>query len=267
MWRLGTAGVSDGAVLCVARRWKSYSFFVNLDDPEATRRRVEERLDCLISEEKKGSTAYLHALLNLSLSHYQRGDFISARDMANYTHQKALAHNPASSLLYFTATTCARCAEALASQYEAHVRAKEEQCRTSAALAPAPSVLFAATRTITKLRADAERYRVIAHRVYNRPDMAFMRCGGSDDGRWRASARHDDTDSSSGYSRGRDRRCAWEDESSSNNVDEEAAPHVYGDRWQERRKRPEHVELKHYYKRQCGPTPKSRRGTLWNVPK
>ncbi|CBZ25794.1 conserved hypothetical protein [Leishmania mexicana MHOM/GT/2001/U1103] len=250
---------SAGSALLTAYRCKSYHFFVNLDDPDATRRRIEEDLDRLASDEKKDTTAYLHSLLNLALSHYQRGDFISARDMADYTHQKALVHNSKSSLIYFTATTCARCAEALAKEYEAHLQRKAEQSHVSAALTPEPSVVFSARRAIKKLRTDAERYRAIAHRVYHRPDMAFMR-GSADGGggRWRSSARHTE---------GRDTRHTWADNSSNNGVDEEYMPHMYGPRWQDRRKRPEHAEMKHYYKDQCGASPSSRGETRWNVPK
>ncbi|KAG5480925.1 hypothetical protein LSCM4_06495 [Leishmania orientalis] len=254
-----TRTTSAGSALCATHRAKSYRFFMNLDDPDATRRRIEGELDRLASEHKKDTTAYLHSLLNLALSHYQRGDFISARDMADYTHQKALTHNSKSSLLYFTATTCAKCADALANEYEAHLQRRDAQRHTSAALTPEPSVVFSARRTIRKLRADAERYRVIAHRVYHRPDMAFMR-GDSDsgDGRWRSSARH---------AEGRDTRHTWADDSSNNSVDEEYAPHMYGPRWQDRRKRPEHAEMKHFYKQQCGPSPTWRGETRWNVPK
>lgn len=252
------------SALCVARRRKSYHFFMNLDDPEATQRRVEEELERLACDNRKDTTAYLHSLLNLALSHYQRGDFISARDIANYTHTKALARNPKSSMLYFTATTCAQCADALARDYEAHVQNVEAQRRVSAALCPTPSVVFGAQRAIKKLRVDAERYRGIAHRVYNRPDMAFMRGGGggadggNSDGRWRSSARH---------RAGRDTRSTWAEDSSNNSVDEEGRSHVYGVAWQERRKRPEHAEMKHYYKQQCGPSPTSVDQVRWNVPK
>ncbi|KAG5507086.1 hypothetical protein JKF63_05832 [Porcisia hertigi] len=248
-----------GTPLRVAYREKSYHFFMNLDDPDATRRRVEENLDRLASEEKKETAAYLHSLLNLVLSHYQRGDFISARDMANYTHQKALVHHSKSSLIYFTATTCAKCADALANEYEAHLQRKEEQSQVSAALTPAPSVVFNAKRAIKKLRADAERYRGIAHRVYHRPDMAFMRGGGdSGDKRWRSSSRNTE---------GSDTRHTWAEDSSNNSVDEEYMPHMYGPRWQDRRKRPEHAEMKHYYKQQCGTSPMSGGDSRWTVPK
>ncbi|KAG5480598.1 hypothetical protein LSCM1_06302 [Leishmania martiniquensis] len=254
-----TRATSAVSALCMAHRAKSYHFFINLNDPDATRRRVEADLHRLASEQRKGTTAYLHSLLNLALSHYQRGDFISARDIANYTHQKALAHSPKSSLIYLTATTCAECADALGNEYEAHLQRRDAQGHTSAALTPEPSVVFSAKRTIKKLRADAERYRVIAHRVYHRPDMAFMRGGNNaGDGRWHSSARH---------TGGRDTRHAWADESSNNSVDEEYMPHMYGPRWQDRRKRPEHAELKHFYKQQCGPSPTSRGETRWSVPK
>ncbi|GET88011.1 hypothetical protein, conserved [Leishmania tarentolae] len=245
--------------LFVPHRGKSYHFFMNLDDPDATRRRVEEDLDRLASDEKKDTTAYLHRLLNLALSHYQRGDFISARDMAEYTHKKALAHNSKSSLIYFTATTCAECTEALANEYEAHLQRKNEESHVSAALSPEPSVVFGAKRAIKKLRADGARYRAIAYRVYHRPDMAFMRGNGDrGGGRWRSSARHTE---------GRDTRHTWEDDSNNNGVDEEYMSHMYGPHWQDRRKRPEHAEIKHYYKHQCGTSPTSRGETRWNVPK
>ncbi|KPA82891.1 hypothetical protein ABB37_02649 [Leptomonas pyrrhocoris] len=250
---------SSTSVLCEARRCKSYHFFMNLDDPEATRLRVEDDLERLASEEKKGTTAYLHGLLNLTLSHYQREDFIAARDLAEYTHTKAVAHNSKSSFLYFTATTCARCGDALATAYEAHVEQMAEQTKTSAALTPAPSVVFSAKRTIAKLRADAARYRVIADRVYHRPDMAFMRGSGEGGGR-----RHWN---SSRPSAGSDTRHAWQDGSSNNSVDEEYAPHVYGEQWQNRRKRPEHVEMKRYYQRQYTPSPSSASEKRWTVPK
>ncbi|CAJ1014939.1 hypothetical protein Q4I32_000270 [Leishmania shawi] len=250
---------SAGTALFVAHRRKSYHFFINLDDPDATRRRIEEDLDCLASDARKGTTAYLHSLLNLALSHYQRNDFISARDIANYTHQKALAHNFKSSLIYFTATTCAKCADALAKDYEAHLQRMDEQSHISAALTPKPSVVFSARRTIKKLRADAERYRAIAQRVYHRPDMAFMRGGGdSRGGRCRSSARHTEA---------RDTRHAWADNSSNNSVDEEYMPHMYGPRWQDRRKRPEHAEMTNYYKHQCESSSTSRGETRWHVPK
>lgn len=230
---------------------------MNLDDPEATRLRVEEDLERLASEEKKDTTAYLHSLLNLTLSHLQREDFIAAHDLAEYTHTKALSHSPKSSLLYFTATTCARCADALAAAYEAHVRAMAEQSQTSSTLTPTPSVVFGAKRAIAKLRADAERYRGIAQRVYNRPDLAFMRGSGAGRQNWNASRQ----------SPGSDTRYAWEDESSSSGVDEEYAKHVYGEKWQSRRKRPEHAEMKHYYKRQYTPSPHAASEKRWTVPK
>lgn len=247
--------------MCPSLRGKSFHFFMNLDDPEATRLRVEEDLERLASEERKDSTAYLHSLLNLTLSHYQREDFIAARELAEYTHQKAVTHNPKSSLLYFTATTCARCADALAIAYEAHVERMEAQAATSAALTPAPSVVFGAKRAIAKLRADAERYRVIAHRIYHRPDMAFMRGSGEGRGGGRRNW------NSSRQTVGSDTRHAWQDESSNNSVDEDYAAHAYGERWQNRRKRPEHAEVKHYYKRQYTPSPSAATEKRWTVPK
>lgn len=247
--------VASSNALSDARRCKSYHFYMNLDDPEATRLRIEEDLERLASEEKKDSTSYLHSLLNLTLSHYQREDFIAAHQLAEYTHTKAVAHNSKSSLLYFTSTTCARCADALATSYDAHVRRMEEQAETSAALAPAPSVVFNARRTIAKLRSDAARYRAIAQRVYNRPDMAFMRGG---DGRSWTSSRQ---------SAGGDKRHTWQDESSNSSVDEEYAAHAHGEKWQTRRKRPEHAEMKHYYKRQYTQPSDSPFGARWTVPK
>ncbi|KPI89170.1 hypothetical protein ABL78_1733 [Leptomonas seymouri] len=231
----------SSTALCVARRSKSYHFYMNLDDPEATRLRVEEDLERLASENKKDSTAYLHSLLNFTLSHYQRRDFIAAHDLAEYTHTKAVAHNSASSLIYFTSTTCARCADALATVYEEHFQRMEAQAKTSAALTPGPSAVFSAKRAISKLRADAERYRAIAHRIYNRPDTAFMRGHGT--------------------------RHAWQEESSNSTVDEEYTPHMYGERGQNRRKRPEHAEMKHYYKRQYTTPLRSTSEKRWTVPK
>lgn len=247
--------------LCAQRRCKGYHFFINLDDPEATRLRVEEDLEKLASEEKTNTTAYLHSLLNLTLSHYQRKDFVAAHQMAMLTHQKALAHNSKSSLIYFSALTSAQCADALAGAYEAHMEEMETRAATSAALTPAPSVVFGAKRAIAKLRADAERYRGIAQRIFNRPDMAYMR----GDGQGGTGGRRGWN--SSRQATGTDTRCAWQEDSSNSGVDEEYASHAYGPRWQTQRKRPEHAEVKHFYKRQYTPSSSSPSSSRWTVPK
>lgn len=239
-------GSSHLLVVVSSRRRKGYHFFVDLTDAKATERHVREELDRLADDAKKDSTAYLHSLLNLALSYYQQSDYINARDIAQYTHEKAMQHNPASSFLFLSAKTNARCAAKLAEEYAAHVERMEEQLVSPhSTLAPSPSVVFKAKRAIQKLNDDAARYEGIAKRIYQRPDMAFMRPHGR-----------------GGRAGCSDERWAWEEGSSSAAVDDEYEEFVFGSRHQQRRKRPEHAEMKHFYKK------KQERGDgRWTVPK
>lgn len=227
--------------LYLQARHRSYHFYVNLENPEDTQRHVEEDLERLAEENKHDTTAYLHSLLNLSLSYYQAKDFVKAREIAEYTHQRALQHNAKSSLIYLTATTCSRCAGALAEEYEQHVAYMEEQAAVSVSLAPKPSVVFSAQRAIRKLKEDALRYDGIAQRTYQRPDLAFMRGGAG--GR---AQKH-------GQRPRADQRRHWQEDG--NNVDEEYQD-TYGERWQARRTRPEHTEVKRQCQRAQSPTSK-----------
>ncbi|CCW64711.1 unnamed protein product [Phytomonas sp. EM1] len=245
-------------------RCKGYNFYINLEDPEDTRRSVEEDLERLAEENRTDTTAYLHSLLNLALSHYQSQDYIKARKVAEYTHERAFRHNRRSSFIFLTAKTCSRCASALADEYEAHLRKMESHAEISAALAPKPSVVFSARRTIEKLRQDAVRFDGIATRVYNRPDLAFMR----GDERGKGGEGFEGGKESSGSAATKkggscnDRRRTWSEDACA--VDEEfEAP--YGPRWQERRKRPEHVELRRYYQKQQPQDAQD--GGSWKIPK
>lgn len=225
-------------------RHRSFHFYLNLEDPEESRRHVEEDLERLADENKKDGTAYLHAMLNLALSAYQAEDYIQARKLAEMTHEKSLQHNKNSSFIFLTAKTCARCCEQLAAVYEAHVARMEQDAQRTSALAPKASVVFSAQRTIRKLREDAVRYDGIAQRVYNRPGMAYMRDG---NGYSTGAAGH------SHRSRG---STAWTEDTTQ--VDEEYEQQ-YGQRWQNRRTRPEHVEMKRHHQ--------SVSGGRWKVPK
>ncbi|ORC92389.1 uncharacterized protein TM35_000031420 [Trypanosoma theileri] len=205
------------------RRYRGFHFYLNLNDPEETRRRVEE--DIALIEEKNGSDTmkHLHALLNLALSYYQSGDYLTAHEYAEYTHEKARKYNKNATFLYFTAKTCARCALAVAEEYENHLREMEEKAAISSTLTPRPSVVFSAERAIAKLREDAVRYDGIAQRLCNRPDKAFMRAA--------------DMGSTTGWSE--DTR--GEDEEPND---------TFGNKWKERRKRPEHAAIRQYYQQQ-----------------
>ncbi|KEG05743.1 hypothetical protein DQ04_18801010, partial [Trypanosoma grayi] len=165
------------SVMLQQRRHRGFHFYLNLDDPAETRRRVEEDLARIDQEQQRGTMVHLHALLNLALSYYQSGDYVTARDYAVYTHEKARQRNRNATLLFFTAKTCARCSRAVADEYEAYLREVAEQTAVSSTLAPRPSVVFAAERAIAKLREEAVRYDGIARRLCNRPDKAFMRAG------------------------------------------------------------------------------------------
>nr|CCC94578.1 conserved hypothetical protein [Trypanosoma congolense IL3000] len=199
------------------RRHRSFSFYLNLTDPEETRRHVEEDLARIDQEHQRGTMAHLHALLNLALAHYQAKDYVAAREYAIYAHDKTLQHNKNATLLYFTATTCAKCSAAAADAYEAHVREAEAAATVSSTLAPPPSALLAAERTIAKLREDAKRFEGIAQRMLNRPDKVFMR----------------------------NRASTWTEDS---RRDDEEPQEPFGEQWKERRKRPEHAAIRQYYK-------------------
>ncbi|RNF02584.1 hypothetical protein TraAM80_06284 [Trypanosoma rangeli] len=216
--------LSMGFALQEQRRHRSFRFYLNLDDPAETRRRVEEDLARIDQEHQRGTMMHLHALLNLALSCYQSQDYVGALEYAEYAHTKTREHNKNATLLYFTAKTCSRCALALAEEYEAHLREMAEKAAVSSTLAPPPSVVFSAERTIAKLREDAVRYDGIAQRLCNRPDKAFMRGWGSTSTGWSEDARGMD----------------------------EAPDDFFGARWKERRKRPEHAAIRQYYQQQRG---------------
>lgn len=292
--RLSCAVIRGGddchSALLTTRRHRGFHFYLNLTDPDDTRRFVEEELARLAEEERKSTSAYLHSLLNLAMSYYQAADFITAYEFAQHTHEKALAHNARSSFVFLTAKTCAKCATALADEYEAHVAKAESMAQTSSALAAKPSVLYSAKRTIMKLHEDAQRFEAVATRVYNRPDVRFMHGYGNakvnetnrrkyygearDEGPCQGTSSSQETDDRSASresteqshaththhphaDHGRDLRRAWAEDAS--NVDE-VYESPYGSRWQERRTRPEHVEMKRYYQ-------KTVRGSKWKVPK
>ncbi|RNF17195.1 uncharacterized protein Tco025E_04897 [Trypanosoma conorhini] len=203
-------------------RHRSFCFYLNLDDPAETRRRVEEELARIDQEHQRGTMVHLHALLNLALSCYQSQDYVAALEYAEYAHSKTREHNRNATLLYFTAKTCSRCAVALAEEYEAHLREVAERAAVSSTLVPPPSVVFSAERSIAKLREDAARYDGIAERLYNRPDKAFMRgCGSASTG--------------------------WTEDAGG--MDEEPEE-FFGARWRERRKRPEHAAIRQHYQHQ-----------------
>ncbi|PBJ70099.1 hypothetical protein BCY84_18507 [Trypanosoma cruzi cruzi] len=204
------------------RRHRSFSFYLNLDDPAETRRRVEEDLARIDQEHQRGTMMHLHALLNLALSCYQSGEYIAALEFAEHVHNKTREHNKNATLLFFTAKTCSHCALAVADEYESHLQEAAERASVSSTLAPRPSVVFSAERTIAKLREDAARYDGIAQRIYNRPDKAFMR-------NWRPT--------STGWS---EDACGMDEE----------PEEFFGGQWKERRKRPEHAAIRQYYQQQ-----------------
>lgn len=202
------------------RRCRSFHFYLNLSDAAETRRHVEEDLARIDQEHQRGTMTHLHALLNLALAYYQGGDYVAAREYAIHVHERTLQHSKDATFLYFTATTCARCAGALADAYEAHVRETEEAAAVSSTLTPPVSTLLRAERVIAKLREDARRYEGIAQRMLNRPDKAFMRKVSTT---WTEDSRQDD----------------------------EEPQEPFGEQWKERRKRPEHAAIRQHYKN-CG---------------
>lgn len=249
------------AALHTARRFRSFHFYLNLDDPEDTQRSVNEDLERLAQEKKTDTAAYLHSLLNLSLSYFQAQDYIRARQLAELTHSKAVAYNKQSSFLFLTAKTCAQSCVALADQYESHLKQVEGDAqRSPATLAPKPSVVFSAQRAIRKLREDAVRYDGIARRVYNRPENAFMRGWGNEGfGGDRRSGRASSSGQAHRHSERRDVRCAFSEDGHDVDLEWEG---MYGTRWQQRRRRPEHAELRRHQQQQV-----ANRGSHWTVPK
>lgn len=244
-----------GALLHASRH-RSFHFYLNLEDPAETRRHVEEELDKLADHGRKDTTAYLHALLNLALAYYHAEDHVKAHEFARYTHEQALQRRANSALVYLTATTCAHCAKALAAQYEAHVQRMQEAEHTSVSLAPRPSVVFSAERAIRKLREDGVRFEGIANRLYNRPDLAFLRGFGS--GRFSSRS----SSGGGGTHTHRDTRTGWSEDVST--MDEGGDEDARGVRWSERRKRPEHVELRRFHKKQQQQCSSS---SQWTIPR
>ncbi|KAH9589075.1 hypothetical protein LSM04_001506 [Trypanosoma melophagium] len=205
------------------RRYRSFHFYLNLNDPAETRRHVEENIALIEQKNESDTMKHLHALLNLALSYYQSADYVTAHEYAEYTHEKARKYNKNATFLYFTAKTCARCALAVADEYENHLREMEEKAILSSTLAPKPSAVFAAERVIAKLREDAARYDGIAQRLCSRPDKAFMRAAGM------------------GATTG------WSEDTRG---EDEEPNESFGEKWKERRKRPEHAAIRQYYQQQ-----------------
>lgn len=206
--------------LHLQRRHRSFNFYLNLEDPEETRRHVEEDLARIDQECQRGTMAHLHALLNLALSYYQRKEYVTALSYAEYTHEKTREHNKNSTFLFFTAKTCARCSLAVADEYEAHLLEMEKNAAVSSTLMPRPSAVFSAERTVARLREDAARYEGIAQRLTRRPEKAFMR---------------------------RERSTGWSEDTRA--ADEEPEE-LFGERWKERRKRPEHAAIRQHYQQE-----------------
>nr|CCC52479.1 conserved hypothetical protein [Trypanosoma vivax Y486] len=166
---------------------------------------------------------HFHALLNLALAYYQSGDYISAYKYAEHTHEKTLEMNKNATLLFFTATTCAYCARAVADAYETSLSEAQEASSISVSLAPPPSAVFSAQRAISKLREDAKRYDGIAQRMLKRPDKAFMRQKEAGRG-WSEDAGRGDGE----------------------------AQEPFGKEWKDRRKQPEYAAIRRDQMRRCG---------------
>lgn len=226
--------------LCALQRHKSYNFYVNLEDPEETLRHVEEEKARLEQEGKQETTAYLHQELNEALALYQVQDFIHARSKAEEVHEKVLQRNGFnSSLTFFTSKTASFCCDALADAYERHLTEKEAHIQHPSSLAPPPSLLFQARRAISKLRADAERYRGIAQRIQNKPEMGFLRA--VQPKKEKKKPRSKDNEESC--------KTAWEDIPSEQ--DEMYDTPFSGSRYRNRRHRPEFKERAQQLKRFC----------------
>ena len=176
----------------------SFSAYLNLDDPEESLRHVREEIDQLKDTGLVNSTAHLQKLVNIALCHLQRGDLVMAQECAMYAHDKIIAERGSNcTILFFSSKTAARCCDALADAYEAHVKEMESLSHNSDALTPGPSKILAPSRFIEKLRQDAARFRSIADRIYNDPRNFWMRAGGREDGGPQRSQTHWDDSSSS----------------------------------------------------------------------
>lgn len=200
--------------LCITLRHGSFRGYVNLEDPEETLVHVKEVLRRLASEHKEGTSAYIHARVNLAIAQLQRRDFISARNIAVSVHNDTKAKKGAhGSIIYFTATTASRCCHALADSYEAHLREMEELSHCPDAVKPSAAQGVRSSLVIEKLRRDAKAYEDEANRCYNAADHGFMR----------------------GYDT-EHRRTGWDDSSSSSEFNN-GSEDQWGNRWQEKRKR------------------------------
>ncbi|EPY29646.1 hypothetical protein STCU_04375 [Strigomonas culicis] len=198
----------------------------------------------LMDDHKEGTMAYAHQLLNKSFYYYQVRDYMNAKRYAENAHQKALEINKNSSFVFLTSQTCYHCHMKVAEEYEKflqeyeahndHFFTSKGQADGNSSLKPNPSVVFNANRAIRQLQKTAQDYKTIATRIYNKPENAFMRSSGTRD------------------SHAQRRTTSWEESSSASAYDQDYEDNFYQYTATCTRRRPEHAEIRNFYKAQSG---------------
>lgn len=159
-------------------RCLSFKATINLDDPSAAIKHVREELDALRSSGNSGTTKHMHALINLAICHFHLGEYFEARDVALLAHSRVTeSRGASSSLVYFSATTAAKCSQALATSFRLHAEEQNRMAATSDALAPSAAKTLRSDAMLKKLDNEVQNFQQLANNCINDPRNFFMRSG------------------------------------------------------------------------------------------
>ena len=201
------------------------NFYMNVDNPEESFLYVQEALKQSVALHREQYSKHLILLVNISLCHFQRADYVKAQQVSAYTHNKVIElKGTQHTLVYFSAITAARCAEALADIAETHLVAAKNNPVTDV-LQPRGSKALAPQRYVDKLRQDAVGYRAAAARIFNSPTKYYMRS------QWEE------------YKR----RSSWEDTDANHSTNRSSRSSVYDEVRLNSRRRAEFQEVRRYH--------------------
>ena len=169
-----------------AVRAKSFKMFLDETDAEVTLRHAREVKKRAVDLGDIGSAKYLNSLIAIAVAHFQRREYALARRCALFAHTTIVeAKGPRSTLVYFSATTCANCSRALARELTKVADERREignavgvddDVNTSTlASRDADSSFESVDAFVAFLRQEVRRFDSIAQRMLVAPDKYFMR--------------------------------------------------------------------------------------------
>jgi hypothetical protein len=193
------------ALLHTPIRHRAFKVFIDKDNPEITLAHSREIKEQELAEGRgPQSPRYLHALVGVSLGHFQKKDYSTARKCAMYAHDCIIAaRGSRDSLVYFAATTVANCNRALANEVSSIVNARKEKSTlngaaynldssqnnnnnnggmidediryTTLVMRDAGKKFSSVQDLIKYLHSEADKYELSARRILNLPEKYFMR--------------------------------------------------------------------------------------------